>query len=519
MPLSSDALRRRTLLVILDGFGVSPGKENNATYLAYTPNLDDYFSYFPSTVLQASGNAVGLPKGQMGSSEVGHLTLGSGSVMRQSLVQINEAIQDNSLIENESLVLACKKAHKNNRPLHLLGLVSDGGVHSHLRHLLALIDLASRYGVEPQVHVITDGRDVSPRSAMHFINLLKTPLQQAGGRIASVCGRSYAMDRNQNWARTQAAWKLLTKGSGLDADDAESAISNAYIGGQTDEFIEPTWIAGGKKIACGDSVIFFNFRSDRARQLAMALGKVNFPGFERGDYHTAAITTLTQYSKDCSFPVAFRTARPATTLAEEISQAGLKQLHCAETEKQALVTYFFNGGREKPFAGEDWEITPSPDVSSYDQAPAMSAEAVANNVITAIDKDNYDFVVANFANGDMVGHTGKKEAIIESIEVLDLHVGRAVDAAIDAGYSVVVTADHGNCEEMSDLSNGNVLVQHTSNPVPCLVMDPMVMHLASDMGLSSIAPTVLELMGLPVPPSMTGKSLLSEERKAERLVA
>jgi len=513
----SGAPRRRTLLVILDGFGVSPGKENNATYLAYTPNLDDYFGYFPSTVLQASGNAVGLPEGQMGSSEVGHLTLGSGAVMRQSLVQINEAIRDNSLIENESLVLACKKAHKTNRPLHLVGLVSDGGVHSHLRHLLALIDLASRYGVEPQVHVITDGRDVSPKSAMQFISLLQTPLEQAGGRIASICGRSYAMDRNENWTRTHAAWKLLTKGSGLQAGDAESAIANAYHAGQTDEYIKPTWIAGAETIASGDPVIFFNFRSDRSRQLSMALGKVNFSGFERGDYQTAALTTLTQYSNDCSFPVAFRTERPATTLAEIISQAGLKQLHCAETEKSAHVTYFFNGGREKPFEGEDWNITPSPEVSRYDQAPDMSAEAIANNVITAVDNDHYDFVVANFANGDMVGHTGNKDAIIESIEALDMHVGRAVDTAIEADYSVIVTADYGNCEEMSDLSNGNPLVHHTSNPVPCLVMDPMVMHLASDMGLSSIAPTVLELMGLPIPASMTGKLLLSEEREAERL--
>ncbi len=516
---TSGAPRRRTLLVILDGFGVSSGKENNATYLAYTPNLDDYFGFYPSTILQASGHAVGLPEGQVGSSEVGHLTLGSGAVMRQSLMQINEAIRDNSFIENESLVLACEKARKDHRPLHLLGLVSDGGVHSHLRHLLALIDLASRYGVEPQVHVITDGRDVSPRSAMRFIQQIQAPLMQAGGRIASICGRSYAMDRNQNWARTQAAWELLTQARGLQADDAESAVANAYSEGLSDEYIEPTWMAGAQTIIGGDPVVFFNFRSDRARQLALALGKVDFQGFERGDYHTAALTTLTQYSKDCSFPVAFRAERAITSLAEVVSQAGLKQLHCAESEKYAHVTYFFNGGREKPFKGEDWQITPSPDVSSYAQAPAMSAAAVARSVVKAVDGGGYDFVVANFANGDMVGHTGDQDAIIESIEALDLYVGQTVDAAIEAGYSVVLTADHGNCEEMFDLSSGKVQVQHTTHPVPCLIMDPMVTYLASNMGLSSVAPTVLELLGLPVPSSMTGKSLLSEEKRAGKQAA
>jgi len=515
----SGAPRRRTLLVILDGFGVSPGKENNATYLAYTPNLDDYFGYFPSTVLQASGAFVGLPDGQMGSSEVGHLTLGSGNVVQQSLIQIDESIQDHSFYKNEAMILACENARANNRPLHLIGLVSDGGVHSHFRHLLALIDLASRHGVEPQVHIISDGRDVSPRSAMKYIRGLEMPLKQAGGRIASICGRTFAMDRTQNWAHTQRAWRLLTMAEGVEAADAESAIIAAYSAGQSDEYIEPTWIVGSEKMSSGDPVIFFNFRADRARQLAEALGKVDFTGFERGDYQTMALTTLTQYSKSWSFPVAFRTQRSVTTLAEVISQAGLTQLHCAETEKCAHVTYFFNGGREQPFAGEEWVIAPSPSVSSYDQAPAMSAEAVANNIVKAVEEDRHDFLLVNFANGDMVGHTGNKDAIIKSIEVLDLQVGRVVDTATDAGYSVIITADHGNCEELFDPSDGKPLVQHSLNPVPCLVMDPLVTYLSPDMGLASVAPTVLDLMGLPIPEGMTGISLLSEQSEEEKRVA
>ena len=502
MSQRSGAPRRRTLLVILDGFGVSPGKENNATYLAYTPNLDDYFSYYPNTVLEASGASVGLPDGQVGGSEVGHLTLGSGCVVRQSLAQINTAIRDNSFLENETLVQACEQARAENRPLHLLGLVSDGGVHSHIRHLLALIDLASRHGVEPQVHVITDGRDAPPYSAMHYIRQLRLPLRQAGGRIASVCGRAYAMDRNQNQARTNASWELFTRGNGLQADSAENAIRNAHGAGQSDEFIEPTWIAGAEKIASGDPLVFFNFRSDRSRQLTEALGGSG-----------AALTTFTQYRKDWSWPVAFYPESPAITLAEVISQAGLKQLHCAETEKYAHVTYFFNGGRERPFAGEDWQMALSPNVGSYDQAPAMSAEAIANNVITAVEGNEYDFLLANFANGDMVGHTGCRDAIIESIEAMDRQLGRVVDAAAAAGYSVLLTADHGNCEEMAGPHRGEVHVQHTLNPVPCLVIDPMVMYLPAGMGLSSVAPTVLDLMGLPVPACMTGRSLMREEER------
>lgn len=503
--------RKRTLLVILDGFGLNPDRRNNAVHIANTPCLDAYFSQYPSTSLEASGPAVGVPEGQMGNSEVGHLTLGAGTVLRHDLVRINDAIQDRTFFNLPEFVDACETARKKHRPLHLVGLVSDGGVHSHLSHLLALIDLAGRYGVCPNVHVITDGRDTSPHSAHRYLRQLESGLQKVGGRIASLCGRFYAMDRDQRWERTEAAWALIVLGQGRVVKSSDVAIEAAYAAGESDEFVQPTLVQGGALIAMGDPVILFNFRNDRSRQLLQALACSVFSPFDRQSYYgNANVTTMTQYG---SFPVAvaFYPKSPPASLAATISQAGLTQLHCAETEKYPHVTYFFNGGQEQPFSGEDRVMLPSPKVRTYDLQPEMNAKGIANAVIESLEGDQHDFIVVNFANGDMVGHSGIRAAIIQAVEAMDEQVGRVLDAAIAAGYACVVTADHGNCDEMVDLRTGEPHTRHTQHPVPCLVIDTVPMALVDGGGLANVAPTVLTLMGLPKPEGMEGSSLIRPE--------
>ncbi|WP_018953651.1 2,3-bisphosphoglycerate-independent phosphoglycerate mutase [Thioalkalivibrio sulfidiphilus] len=497
-----------TLLIIMDGVGINPSKINNAVAEARTPRLDEYFSTHVHTTLDACGRAVGLPDGQMGNSEVGHLTLGCGSVVRQDLVRIDDAIADGSFFENPALNGAAQAAKAAGRPLHLLGLVSDGGVHSHVRHLQALIQLCQRLEVKPLVHMITDGRDTAPKCAANYLDELEPLLAEAGGRIATVSGRYYAMDRDKRWDRTKKAFDALVHGDGERAASAAAAIESAYAAGETDEFIKPRVIDPEGMLRPGDALVFFNFRNDRPRQMAAALGMDEFDGFDRGDFKPVSVTCLTEYDPRFLSPIGFPPERPSITLGEVISTAGIRQFHCAETEKYAHVTFFFNGGKEEPFAGEDRVMVPSPPVATYDEQPEMSAREVADETIKAIESGQYGFIVVNFANGDMVGHTAVREAVIKAVEALDAQVGRVLDAAKAKGFSVLLTADHGNCDEMVDPVTGEPHTQHTMYPVPLLLIDRDRWRLTTGGGLSGIAPTVLQLMGLPQPKAMRSKSLL-----------
>lgn len=503
--------RQPTLLIILDGFGVNPSRINNAVQQARTPRLDEYFSRHSHTTLDACGSAVGLPDGQMGNSEVGHMTLGCGAIMRQDLVRINDEIAKGKFFQNAALVAAAEEAAERQRPLHLVGLVSDGGVHSHIDHLLALIDLCIQHKVKPVVHMITDGRDTAPMSALVYLHQLEDKLEEANGCIATLCGRYYAMDRDHRWDRTELAWRAMVKGKGRKSENALYAIEEAYERKETDEFIKPTVLDGCELIESSDSIIFFNFRNDRPRQLAAALSKPHFKKFRTGRFHGATVTCLTEYDPKFLLPIGYAPERPQHTLASVVSRAGYKQFHCAETEKYAHVTYFFNGGKQKPFAGEDHVMVHSPDVATYDLKPEMSAAEVANKVIKALRSNKYGFVLVNFANGDMVGHTAVPEAVIAAVEALDNQVGRVLDAAVETGYSVVLTADHGNCDEMVDPVTQEPHTQHTLYPVPCMIIDKTNWHLMPGGDLSTVAPTVLQLMGLQQPAEMTGKSLLRKK--------
>jgi len=503
--------RRPTLLIILDGFGVNPSRINNAVQEAHTPRLDEYFSQHTHTTLDACGSSVGLPDGQMGNSEVGHMTIGCGAVMRQDLVRINDEIENGDFFKNAALVSAMEDAAEEERPLHLVGLVSDGGVHSHIDHLFALIELCAEYKVKPVVHMITDGRDTAQMSALVYLKQLERKLDDAEGCIATVCGRYYAMDRDNRWHRTERAWQAMVNGEGRHAEKARYAIEEAYAREETDEFIKPTVLDECTLIQSGDSVIFFNFRNDRPRQLAAALSQSEFDEFNTGAYTGATVTCLTEYDPEFLLPIGYAPERPQYTVASVVSRAGHKQFHCAETEKYAHVTYFFNGGKKRPFAGEEHVMVNSPSVATYDLSPEMSAREVADKVIGALESGEYGFILVNFANGDMVGHTAVRDAVIAAVEALDTQVGRVLDAAVEAGFSVVLTADHGNCDEMVDPVTQEPHTQHTLYPVPCMVIDEANWHLLPGGDLSSVAPTVLQLMGLQQPSEMTGKSLLMKE--------
>lgn len=518
METISGVPRRPTILVILDGFGVNPSKHNNAVYEAATPNLDDYFSRYPHTLLSASGNAVGLPDGQMGNSEVGHLSLGAGEIIRQDMVKINDAIESGEFFRNPTLEYTLNKAKHDHRPIHLLGLVSDGGVHSHIDHLFALIEKCRRHGVKPLLHMITDGRDTAPQSAIKNLARLETSLHDAGGAIASITGRFYAMDRDNRWERTELAWRALVMGKGQSAVSSETAIRAAYSAGDTDEFIRPILLPAFQPMQRGDQVICFNFRKDRPRQIVAGLGKRNFSGFDRGDdAPLAEVTCMMPYNRADNFPYLFESERPVTTLGEVISCMGLSQFHCAETEKYAHVTSFFNGGRADAYSGESQLLIPSPDVATYDLKPEMSAHEIADAVVKAMAYGRYSFIVVNFANGDMVGHTAKRHAVLSAVKTLDIEVGRVLEAAEAVGYSVVLTADHGNCEEMVDPLTGEPQTQHTTYPVPCMIMDKDNWKLSCNGGLSNVAPTILELMGIKIPESMSAKSLLLKSFKREKI--
>ncbi|MCG6938159.1 MAG: 2,3-bisphosphoglycerate-independent phosphoglycerate mutase [Gammaproteobacteria bacterium] len=508
--------RRPVVLVILDGFGVNPSRLNNGVAEADTPNLDAYFSRYPHTTLNASGHAVGLPDGQMGNSEVGHLTLGAGEVIRQDIVKISDAIESGAFFNNAALLNAIDKANSMKRPVHLVGLVSDGGVHSSMDHLKAIIQLCKKRGNGPLLHAITDGRDTPPRSMMHYLPEIESQLHESGGAVASITGRYFAMDRDKRWERTEKAWRAYVHGKAHEATSAETAIHSAYAAGDTDEFIQPIRLPSFTSIINGDQVIFFNFRKDRPRQLVAALGDAAFKGFDRGDAPLAEVTCMMPYDRNLKLPYAFEPEKPATTLGQIISVLGLAQFHCAETEKYAHVTYFFNGGRQTPYAGETQILIPSPRVATYDQKPSMNAKEVADAVVGAISKGRYSFIVVNFANGDMVGHTAKRHAVIEAVETLDREASRVLEAAENAGYSVILTADHGNCEEMVDPYTGEPHTQHTTYPVPCMIMDEENWQLSSSGGLSNVAPTVLQLMGF-TPAAEMQPSLLLRKLPGKRL--
>ncbi len=501
-------IRKPVLLIILDGFGVNPGKHHNAIHHAHTPRLDEYFAQYPITSIQASGHAVGLPDGQMGNSEVGHLTLGSGSIIRQDLVKISDAIEHGGFYENDALLSAISSAAARQRPVHLYGLISDGGVHSHLDHVLALIELCRREEAIPLLHAFTDGRDVPPQSALKFFPEIEKALTEANGGIATVTGRYFAMDRDSRWDRTERAWRAMVLGQGRKASSVEQAVSAAYAAEETDEFIQPTILPDWQEVKTGDSFISINFRKDRPRQITAALGHDQFAGFDRGNSPLPAVTCMMPYDKDAELPYAFEVERPDITLAEVLAQNGIEQLHCAETEKYAHVTYFFNGGRHDPYEGEKHLLIPSPKVATYNMQPEMSAPEISKAVLNAMHEQHFGFIVVNFANGDMVGHTADWFATVKAVEALDNAVGNLLDVANDLGYSVILTADHGNCEELIDKHSGAPHTQHTCNPVPCMVMDELYWILSNHAGLSDIAPTVLHLMGIEQPEAMTGKSLL-----------
>lgn len=500
--------RKPVVLVILDGFGINPAKRNNAIYLADTPRLDEYFAHYPHTALQACGAAVGVGDGQMGNSEIGHMTLGAGAILRQDIVRIDDAIHSGDFFHNPALLAALRQARDGKRPLHLLGLVSDGGVHSSLNHLLALLQMCKRQSVRPLLHMICDGRDCGPKTALDHLRRVETALHDCGGATATVMGRYYAMDRDKRWDRVELAWRAIIHGKGQQTLSAETTIRSAYAAGDSDEFIRPAVLSTWQAPQAGDPMICFNFRKDRPRQIVAALAGAEFAGFDRGAAPLLSMTTLMPYDSTFPYPSAFTPELPQATLAAAVSACGVRQLHCAETEKYAHVTYFFNGGRQDPLPLEKHLLIPSPGVATYDQKPAMSADKIAATVVEAIHSRQYGLIVVNFANGDMVGHTAKLDATIEAVEAMDREVGKVLDAALAQRYAVVLTSDHGNCEELVDPATGEPHTQHTLYPVPCLVIDETPWQLSGNGGLANVAPTVLQLMGIAPPAAMNAASLL-----------
>ncbi len=508
------------MLVIMDGWGWREQVEGNAVRLANTPNLDRYGQEYPFTLITASGEAVGLPAGQMGNSEVGHLNLGAGRIVYQDLTRINLAIKDGTFFKNGVFLSLLERLKANGGTLHLFGLVSDGGVHSQMEHLFALLKLARDHGIEKvRVHAFLDGRDTPPTSGVEHVQRLLDYMQEIGcGDIATLTGRYYAMDRDKRWDRVEKAYAALVRGEGIKAGGMGpvEALKAAYDRGETDEFVKPVILSPpegpeNSRVRDGDGIIFFNFRADRARELTRAFTEKGFPGFDTSDRpELAGFVTMTLYDEHFDLPIAFPPEHLAHILGEEVSSAGLYQLRIAETEKYAHVTYFFNGGVEEPFPREDRILIPSPrEVATYDQKPEMSAFEVADEVVRRIEQDRYSLIVVNFANGDMVGHTGILEAAVKACEAVDKCVGKIVEAWRARGHVAIVTADHGNAEMMVD-GNGGPFTAHTTSPVPLYLIDDSRKDVTLERGiLADIAPTVLKLMGLSIPEEMTGKVLFS----------
>lgn len=484
---------KKTVLVITDGIGYSPKQTFNAFHAARKPTYDRLFAEVPHSLIDTFGLSVGLPEGQMGNSEVGHMSIGSGRVLYQDLVKISLALEDGSFERNAEFVSLLKKSNR----LHLISLMSDGGVHSHIDHLIGVAEIASEEGKEVWLHLITDGRDVSPTSAIHFLETIKAHGSR-NIKIGSIGGRFYAMDRDNRWERVERGYDAIVNARPKSEQSVVDYIENSYAKGEKDEFVLPVAFSGYEGFSEGDAVLTLNFRSDRMRQFATALGDEEFKGFER-KFVPIHLATMTQYDKSFSYPVLFPKDAPKNTLSEVISRAGLRQLHTAETEKYAHVTFFFNGGIEEPYENETRVLIPSPQVKTYDMQPQMSAAEVGDVVLKAI-AEGIDFVVVNFANGDMVGHTGNFEAATKAVEAVDEQLGRIVEAAKEQGYAMVLTSDHGNCEEMRD-DAGNILTNHTVGKVWCFVMADEVKTVHSG-ALNNIAPTVLKLMGIEKPDEM-----------------
>lgn len=505
--------KKPVLLMILDGWGIAPASSSNAAAVAATPNLDKFFAEYPHTTLQASGNAVGLPDGQMGNSEVGHLNIGAGRIIYQELTRITKAVKDGDFFTNPVLTDVMVKTKAAGKALHLMGLLSDGGVHSHLEHVIALLEMARQQGLEKvYVHAFLDGRDVGPQTAITYLQQLQEAMQQIGvGKIATVSGRYYAMDRDKRWERTEKAYRALVLGEGEHAEDAVSGVESSYAQGVTDEFVVP-FIAGENdgKITAGDGIVFFNFRPDRARQMTRVLSEAEFDGFKRPEgVLPVNFVCMTQYDVNIAAPVAFPPQSYEDTLGEVLARKGLQQLRIAETEKYAHVTFFFNGGVEAPNANEERILIPSPKVATYDLQPEMSAREVTEALLAELDKDKFDVVILNFANPDMVGHTGVLQAAVKAMETVDECAGRIVKKVLALGGSVCITADHGNLEKMTDEVTGQPHTAHTTNPVPFILVSKEEHKLHSGI-LADIAPTLLELLHIDKPAAMTGSSLMEK---------
>ena len=504
-----------TMLMILDGFGDNPNKDGNAIKLAKTPNIDKLMKKYPNTDIRTSGLAVGLPEGQMGNSEVGHTNIGAGRIVYQELTRITKSIEDGDFFTNPEFISAIENCKKNHSKLHILGLLSDGGVHSHIRHLFGLLEMAKRRDFEDvYVHCFLDGRDTPPASAESYIIKLQDKMKEKGiGKIASISGRFYSMDRDKRWERVKKSYDALVNGIGNKAGSAIGAIEDSYQKEVFDEFVEPTVICNGEepvaKIEEHDSVIFFNFRPDRAREITRALVDKNFNEFEtkKMDLYFVCFTNYDETMPNVH--IAFKKEVLHNTFGEVVSKAGLKQLRIAETEKYAHVTFFFNGGEEKQYPGEDRILVPSPKVETYDQKPEMSAYEVTDKVVEAIQNDKYDVIILNFANTDMVGHTGNLPAAIKAVEAVDECVGRIVKIIEEKKGNLLITADHGNAEQMIDYATGEPHTAHTTNPVTIiLITENQSIRLKENGKLADLAPTMLDLMGIEKPEEMTGESLL-----------
>ncbi|MDP2892524.1 MAG: 2,3-bisphosphoglycerate-independent phosphoglycerate mutase [Bacillota bacterium] len=507
-----------TALIIMDGFGVGKSYSGNAISLSGTKNLTKLAQEYPNTTIKASGLAVGLPEGQMGNSEVGHLNIGAGRIVYQELTRISKSISDGDFFTKKEFLAAIENVKKNGSKLHLIGLLSDGGVHSHIEHLLALIKLAKRQGLAGvYVHCLMDGRDVPPTSGKGYIEQLEGEMKRMDfGKIATVMGRYYAMDRDNRWERVKLAYEAIAAGRGIPAEDAAQGVQESYDADETDEFIKPRVVMREGKPAAtienADSIIFFNFRPDRAREITRSFIEPDFSYFERaGGYKPVFYVSMTQYDKTfTNLSVAFKPQELKNTLGEYLSNLGKTQLRIAETEKYAHVTFFFSGGVEKPYKGEDRCLIPSPRrVATYDLKPSMSAYEVADEAVKSVDSGKYDFMVLNFANCDMVGHTGVLEATIEAVNTVDACVGRVAEAVLSNGGRCIITADHGNAETMAE-DDGSPITAHSTNPVPFILVDDAKKNAKLRSGgiLADIAPTLLDMMGLPKPAEMTGKSLL-----------
>ncbi|WKW47461.1 2,3-bisphosphoglycerate-independent phosphoglycerate mutase [Myroides sp. JBRI-B21084] len=505
-------MNKKVLLMILDGWGNSPDPKVSAIDHAQTPFIDHLYKKYPFAQLRTDGLNVGLPKGQMGNSEVGHMNLGAGRIVYQDLAKINLAVQNNTLNSEIELQNAFKYAKNNNKAVHFLGLVSDGGVHSHINHLFGLLDAANEFGLSNVfVHAFTDGRDVDPKSGANHIQALENHMKTSGGKLASVIGRYYAMDRDKRWDRVQKAYNLLVNGLGTYSHNAFHSITENYNNNITDEFIEPIVMVdtNNKPLATienGDVVVFFNFRTDRGRQLTEVLSQTNLPDF---GMHTLDLyyVTLTNYDENYkNVKVIYNKDNITNTLGEVLETAGKKQIRMAETEKYPHVTFFFSGGREEPFIGEERILCPSPKVATYDLKPEMSAYELKNALVPELQKQNADFIVLNFANGDMVGHTGSMPAAIKACETVDICTKEIVETAILNNYSIIILADHGNCETMIN-EDGSPNTAHTTNPVPVILIDKDIKQISNGV-LADVAPTVLKLLGVHQPEVMTGKSLI-----------